>query len=276
MSSLQHRGWLPREGFHADVLGRIIRRTALNPCVILPLYLYYAYVPRGQQVVWENPKVLKYTRLFAILSTIRVINNWLERRTLNNGVIDTYDWGKEVVVVTGGADGIGARIVQHLAHRRIKTVVLDVQPLTYERPPTVSYYGCDLTNPSAIEDVCSQIRDVVGAPTVLINNAGVCRGKPILEMTDDDLKLTFDVNTYAHHRLGKQVLPDMIKRDHGMIVTVASSAAWATAPRMTEYAASKAAALAFHEGLATELVTEYNAPKVRTVVVCPGCELCCL
>lgn len=62
----------------------------------------------------------------------------------------------------------------------------------------------------------------------------------------------------------------MISANHGMIVTVASSAAWITASRMTEYAASKAAALCFHEGLSTELVTEYNAPRVRTVVVNPG------
>lgn len=54
-----------------------------------------------------------------------------------------------------------------------------------------------------------------------------------------------------------------------MVVTVASSAAWVTAPRMTEYAASKAAALAFHEGLAAELVVA-GAPRVRTVVVNQG------
>ena len=272
MSSIHHKGWLPREGFHADVLGRTIRRTALNPLLTIPLYLFYAYVPRGQQTALERPQDLKYARLLAIFGTIRLVNNWLERRSLNNGVTDTYDWSKEIVVVTGGADGIGARVVQGLAQRRIRTVMLDVQPLTYERPPTVSYYGCDITSPSEIEHVCGQIRDAVGAPTVLINNAGVCRGKTILDTTDDDLKLTFDVNTHAHYRLAKQVLPDMIKRNHGMIVTVASSAAWATAPRMTEYAASKAAALAFHEGLTAELTTAYNAPRVRTVVVCQGCE----
>lgn len=55
-----------------------------------------------------------------------------------------------------------------------------------------------------------------------------------------------------------------------MVVTVASSAAFVTAPKMTDYAASKAAALSFHEGLSCELVSVYNAPRVRTVVVNQG------
>jgi len=47
-------------------------------------------------------------------------------------VNDTYDWAKEIVVVTGGSDGIGAIVVKLLAERGIKVGVLDVQPLTYE------------------------------------------------------------------------------------------------------------------------------------------------
>lgn len=55
-----------------------------------------------------------------------------------------------------------------------------------------------------------------------------------------------------------------------MIVTVASLAAYLPAPNMVDYAASKAAALSFHEGLAAELATHYKADKVRTVVMCQG------
>lgn len=55
-----------------------------------------------------------------------------------------------------------------------------------------------------------------------------------------------------------------------MIVTVASLAAYVTVPNMVDYAASKAAALTFHEGLTAELKTRYAAPKVRTVVINQG------
>lgn len=84
------------------------------------------------------------------------------------------------------------------------------------------------------------------------------------------VRFTFDVNTFAHYWLIKEFLPSMIENNHGMVVTVASLAAWVTVPDMVDYAASKAAALAFHEGLTAELTGRYNAPKVRTVIVIQG------
>jgi short-subunit dehydrogenase len=62
----------------------------------------------------------------------------------------------------------------------------------------------------------------------------------------------------------------MIKRNHGLWVTVASLAGYITAPGLTDYSASKASALVFHEGLSAELATAYKAPAVRTVLVCQG------
>jgi len=60
----------------------------------------------------------------------------------------------------------------------------------------------------------------------------------------------------------------MIENNHGMVVTVASLAAYVTSPRVVDYSASKAAAMVFHEGLSVELATLYKAPKVRTVLMC--------
>jgi short-subunit dehydrogenase len=105
---------------------------------------------------------------------------------------------------------------------------------------------------------------------VLINNAGCARGKSVLDATEKDIRLTFNVNALSHYFLAQQFLPSMIQRNHGMIVTVASLAAYLPAPNMVDYAASKAAALAFHEGLSAELATNYKADRVRTVVMCQG------
>lgn len=134
----------------------------------------------------------------------------------------------------------------------------------------VYHYNCDITSPSTIASVAAEIRRDVGDPTVLINNAGVARGKSILDATEKDVRFTFDVNTLAHYWMVKEFVPAMVARDHGMVVTVASYAAYVTVPNMTDYAASKAAALSFHEGLTAELQTKYNAPKVRTVVINQG------
>jgi all-trans-retinol dehydrogenase (NAD+) len=134
----------------------------------------------------------------------------------------------------------------------------------------VHYYKCDITSTAQLAAVGTKIRAEVGNPTVLINNAGVARGKTILGATERDIRFTFDVNTLAHYWVVKEFLPAMVAGDHGMVVTVASYAAYITVPDMVDYAATKAAALAFHEGLTAELTTRYDAPRVRTVVVAQG------
>lgn len=121
-----------------------------------------------------------------------------------------------------------------------------------------------------MQEVAEKIRAQVGHPTVVINNAGVARGKTVLEAQPSDIRFTFDVNTLAPFWTAKTFLPHMVANNHGMIVTVSSYASWLTIPNMVDYGASKAGALAFHEGLTAELTTRYKAPKVRTVVVHPG------
>lgn len=142
--------------------------------------------------------------------------------------------------------------------------------LTSTQAPNVHYYKCDITSPSTIATTATRIRSEVGNPTILINNAGVARGKSILDSTEKDIRFTFDVNTLSHYFTTKEFLPSMINKNHGMVVTIASLAAYLPVPNMTDYASSKAAALSFHEGLTAELLTKYNAPKVRTIVINQG------
>lgn len=80
----------------------------------------------------------------------------------------------------------------------------------------------------------------------------------------------FDINTLSHYRLLKEFLPAMVRANHGMVCTTASLAGFTTCPGMVDYAGTKAAAVAFHEGLTSELVVRYNAAKIRTLCICPN------
>lgn len=104
-----HNGILPREGFHADVLGGIIKRTLLNPVITIPALLFSKYHEKGQELTIKHlgRRGLNTLWFLAIWGSFRVLNNLLDRRVLNNRVKDKYDWTKEVVLVTGGSDGIG-------------------------------------------------------------------------------------------------------------------------------------------------------------------------
>jgi all-trans-retinol dehydrogenase (NAD+) len=61
------------------------------------------------------------------------LNRWANDSALNNNAPAKFDWNKEIVVVTGGAGGIGAEVVKSLAARDITVIVLDVLPLTYTK-----------------------------------------------------------------------------------------------------------------------------------------------
>ncbi|KAG0650625.1 T-toxin biosynthesis RED2 [Hyphodiscus hymeniophilus] len=265
-----HNGWIPREGITSDPVGRFIKKTALNPFFPLLFILAARHTKKGSDLSILHHTA--YTRIQTLfyLGLVRWLSGYFDTGLLNNWSKDVYDWEKEIVLITGGAGGIGGYVVRLLAERSIKVVVMDVIPMTFDAPNNVFYYKCDITSPSLIATTATQIRKDVGKPTIIINNAGVVRGKDILDATEKDVRFTFDVNTLAHYWMAKEFVPSMVRRNHGMIVTVASLAAYVTAPNMTDYAASKAASLSFHEGLTAELKTRYSAPKVRTVVVNQG------
>lgn len=260
----------PIPGFTADVFGRFLQRTAFDPWKTLALVILSHYTNKGRELAEQHPRALKTLQVLAILSVARRLNAFLNRRAINNRVRDYYNWNREVVVLTGGANGIGRQMVDLLGGRGIKVAVLDIQAPKDELPSTARFFECDITSSTAIGEVASRIRASLGEPTILINNAAILSGKTILEATEAQTRLMFEVNTLAHYHLAREFLPYMIRRNHGMVVTVASQAAYMTTPNMVDYSASKAAAVSFHEGLAAELVTRYKAPKVRTVLMTQG------
>ncbi|TVY23267.1 Dehydrogenase [Lachnellula hyalina] len=263
-------GWLPREGLTSDPVGRFLKKTAFNPAFTILFLLLARYTKKGNDLSILHETSHSRIRKLFYLGLVRWASGYLDNGVLNNWTADTYDWHKEIVLITGGAGSIGGKVVQLLAEKGIKVVVLDVIPMSFETTSNVYYYKCDITSPTTISSIASQIRKDVGDPTIIINNAGVARGKSILDASEKDVRFTFEVNSLAHYWIVKEFLPSIVKHNHGMVVTVASIAAYVTVPNMVDYAATKAAALAFHEGLTAELTTRYDAPKVRTVVVNQG------
>ncbi|MCJ1316369.1 hypothetical protein MMC15_001690 [Xylographa vitiligo] len=264
------KGWLPREGFTADVLQSLILKTVLNPALTLPLFLLTRYVRNGEYTV-THALALERLKICLYLGLTRWVNRFLNRGALNNWTSDSWDWEKELVVITGGSDGIGKVLVQLFAHLNARILILDIQEPTFELPNSRVYYlPLDLSSPSAIATTASTIRSTYGAPTILILNAGIVNRRSLLSLPDVLLERIFAINTLSHYRLAREFLPAIAAANHGAIVTVASLAGFVTAPGLVDYASTKAAAVAFHEGVTAELKYRYAAPRVRTVCVCPN------
>ncbi|KAF4124002.1 Short-chain dehydrogenase [Geosmithia morbida] len=265
-----HSSLIPREGFTFDIIARVVRATALNPAVLLPIITLALFTRKGQELSILHPAVGKLLRSLLYAGLWRVLSEWLSDGMLNGWVGDSYDWTEEVVLITGGAGGIGGEMVKLFEEKGITVVVLDVQPLTFTTSSNVHYYQCDLRAAHNVEAVAARIRAEVGSPTVVINNAGVSRGRSVLDSTADDVRFTFDVNALAPFWAAQTFVPDMVARDHGMFVTVSSLSAHMPMPNMVDYAASKAGSVSLHEGLTAELRAVHGAHRVRTVLVQTG------
>ncbi|KAF4336970.1 retinal short-chain dehydrogenase reductase [Fusarium beomiforme] len=218
----------------------------------------------------KNPKVQIAAGLFLAFKSLTKLNAWYTKRVVNNHVHDpTWDWSREIVVVTGGSSGIGAVVVSRFANKGIKVLILDRNPPPTKLAANTYFYQADLADSETISSVADRIRAEHGNPTVLINNAGYANTNSILDVSEAGLKRIFNVNIIAPILLTKQFLPNMVKQNHGHIVNVASQASFATQATNVDYGATKSGVLSFHEGLAQELRHLYNAPRVRTSVVHP-------
>ncbi|MCJ1466128.1 hypothetical protein MMC07_004747 [Pseudocyphellaria aurata] len=254
--------WLAREGFTADVVLKYIDKLALNPALTLPLLLLSYFT--------SHEVVVQWLKLLFFCGLARWLNGVLNAGVLDNWKSSHYEWAKEIAVITGGSDGIGKHIALRLAENNVTVAILDIQPLTFKASANVHFYDCDITSTTAVSTTAAAIRASFGAPTLLFNNGGVASVLPILSTTEASVARTFNVNILSHFRLVKEFLPAMISAEHGTVISIASLAAAASTPHIVDYSCTKAAVLAFHEGLAAELKTTYAAPKVRTVCVLPG------
>ena len=264
---------LPAEGVTIEFIARCLARVLLQPVVTGALFLASLRAPSRYREIVNllskdriNPTYLSRTIVALIAAGVTYrLNNAIARRVLNNWTSDnTWNWDREIVLVTGGCSGIGEVVVRKLSERNIKVAIFDVAEPRSPLPPRVSFYKVDITSSEAIQEAAQKVRKEIGDPTVLVNNAGIGANKPILSETEAQIRATFNVNIVAHFLLVREFVPYMIKQDHGHIVTIASMASFVVHASNVDYACTKAAALAFHEGLAQELKAKYHAKKVRT------------
>lgn len=119
-------------GLTIDVLARLIKKTAFNPALTLPLILLARYTKKGEDLSILHETAFSRVKLLFILGLVRCASNYLDKGVLNNWVEDKYDWKKEIVLVTGGAGGIGGEVVKLFAEMGVRVVVLDVIPMSFD------------------------------------------------------------------------------------------------------------------------------------------------
>jgi 3-oxoacyl-[acyl-carrier protein] reductase len=166
----------------------------------------------------------------------------------------------QVAVVTGGATGIGAAIVQRLSQAGATVYIADVDA-GHARETAASLnvlsVAMDVAQKQSVETAIKSVIDQSGHLDILVNNAGIGgKAAPLWEQTDDDWARIIAVNLTGVFHCSRAVIEHMRSRGYGRIVNIASIAGKEGNPRMTGYSATKAAVIGFTKSLAKEVATE--------------------
>jgi len=266
-----------------DLIVKVFKRTFFHPFIawIVPLCF------RAQNMFWDAPPMLvsiAWATFISLSWVLGAINN-----RLAFGLPREVDLSEEVIVITGGASGLGLLIAEVYGMRGATVAVLDVKEMANGEARGVTYYKCDVTDKAQIARVAAEIeRDVclphqtlpaiaqiltgskqLGTPTVLINNAAIVNGKRLLDMEVEEIEKSIATNLTSHFYTLKTFLPAIARSEvGGTVVTISSVIGHVGAAQLTDYAAAKAGITAMHKSLTAELRETH--PEIRTVLVTAG------
>jgi len=187
----------------------------------------------------------------------------------------SYDFKAQIVMITGASSGIGLAFAHAFARRGAHLVLVarSEDKLLAICDELSRTYGiraiaiaADLSLAGACEQVYRHACDQGFEPTVLVNNAGFAtygrfESVPLVRQRDEVMLNCLAVVEMAHH-----VLPAMLRQRRGVIINVASTAAFQPDPYMAIYGASKAFVLSFSEALWAENLDH----GLRVLALCPG------
>lgn len=171
----------------------------------------------------------------------------------------------KVALVTGASYGIGFAIASALAEagavivfNDIKQELVDKGIAAYKEIGIEAHgYVCDVTDEDAVYAMVAKIEEEVGVVDVLVNNAGIIKRIPMIEMSAKDFRQVIDVDLNAPFIVSKAVIPSMIKKGHGKIINICSMMSEFGRETVSAYAAAKGGLKMLTRNIASEY-GEYN------------------
>ncbi len=180
----------------------------------------------------------------------------------------------EIALVTGASRGIGRAILMALAAQGAAvagTATTAAGAQGIEQTLTDGGHAgigvvLNVADPQSVESAVAEVGERLGAPSILVNNAGIARDNLLMRMKDDEWQSVIDTNLGSVFRMTRACLRAMTKARKGRIVNIASVVGATGNPGQTNYAAAKAGMIGFTKSLAREV-----GPRAITVnCVAPG------
>jgi gluconate 5-dehydrogenase len=174
--------------------------------------------------------------------------------------IKLFDLTGKNALVTGGTHGLGMAIATGLANAGASIIVNDVFPEKLEAARKayvengihIHTYVLDVTNEEAVETAIPQIEKEVGPIHILVNNAGIIKRIPILEMKAEEFRQVLDVDLTGPFIMSKAVAKGMVERRGGKIINMCSMMSELGRNTVSAYAAAKGGLKMLTRSMATE------------------------
>ncbi len=180
----------------------------------------------------------------------------------------------KAAIVTGSGSGIGRAIAERLAAEGCVVGIFDINAAAAQA--TAEAIGAakgrahahivDITDLSAVTRCVAEFEKQAGGVEILVNNAGWDKAAPFLSSTPELWKKLIDINLYGPLNMHYAVLPGMVQRKRGRVVSIASDAGRVGSSGESVYSACKGGVIAFTKTLARELARN----NIQLNAVCPG------
>jgi NAD(P)-dependent dehydrogenase (short-subunit alcohol dehydrogenase family) len=174
------------------------------------------------------------------------------------------------VLVTGGASGIGAAIVERFLEERARVAVFDVdaaagRALAAKHPELAGVLAADVSDASAVDGAFRELDRLVGGLDVAINNAGISIRHDFMDITPAEWRRVVGVDLDGVFYVAQQAARRMLAGGGGVIINMGSTSGMNGYPRYADYNSAKAGVIELTRTMAIEL-----APTIRVIAVCPG------
>jgi 2-dehydro-3-deoxy-L-rhamnonate dehydrogenase (NAD+) len=174
-----------------------------------------------------------------------------------------YDFKGRTAIITGGARGIGYAAAERLLKSGAAVSLWDIDAdKLKEAQAALAAHGrtvtavVELTDENSVAAATAATLNALGQIDILVNNAGITGGNAKLwELEPDVWRRVIDINLVAPYLVCRSVVPEMLKRDAGRIINIASVAGKEGNPSASHYSASKAGLIGLTKSLGKELAT---------------------
>ena len=171
----------------------------------------------------------------------------------------------KLALVTGASRGIGLAVADELRAAGAHVVRL-ARSLHDASGDRLTDLPCDVTVPADVDRAVGRVVSDLGVPDIVVNNAGIFFIKPLHETTPADFTATLATNLTGPYLVARALVPRMVERGSGHLVTIGSISDYIGFPGSTAYAASKFGLRGMHEVIRAETAKS----GVRTTLVSPG------